>query len=186
MIPGGSGVAWPIFCGALGLAAASGGAAALLHPKKRTEAAKTAAVSTLAAVAVWETGWYLYRWRRRTVVYEEARATAKNLGRQLIVIGAPDGGVTSGYGCGDQTIDISPTSCPNWKPLDITKTLPYADNSVVVFCSCVLEYVSDPIAAIAEIKRISGGYTYFVGVEPWTLAGLLYPGAKQTLPAAYR
>jgi hypothetical protein len=94
--------------------------------------------------------------------------------------------VTTGYDCGDITIDIAPSNCPNSIQLDVTKTLPFADSSVVVFCSCVLEYVNDPCAAIAEIQRISGGESFFVGVEPWSLAGLLYPGAKQTLPARYR
>jgi hypothetical protein len=144
------------------------------------------ALVTLAALGAWEFGWWARRRYRRGVAYREAQATAKRLNRPLIVIGAPDGGVTSGYGCGDETIDISPTSCPIWKPLDITKPLPYADNSVVVFCSCVLEYVDDPVSAIVEIKRISGGYAFFVGVEPWTFTSVLYPGARQTLPPPYR
>jgi hypothetical protein len=172
--------------GMLVISGASGGAAALFAQRERARAAKLAAGSTFAVLSAWELLWYIRRWRRRGQVYSEALETAHRLGRPLIVIGAPDGGVTSGYGCGDETIDIAPTSCPIWKPLDITKPLPYADNSVVVFCSCVLEYVSDPLAAIAEIKRISGGYAFFVGVEPWTLTATLYPGAKQTLPALYR
>lgn len=170
-----------------GLAAIAGTsalAAYLLRGSK--EAAVSAAVGSGAAVAAWEAGWYLLRWRKRAMAYETAKGVAQQLNRPLIVIGAPDGGVTSGYGCGDVTIDLSPSSCPTWRPLDITKPLPFSDNAVVVFCSCVLEYVTDPCAAITEIQRISGGYAYFVGVEPWTLAGLLYPGAKQTLPAAFR
>lgn len=111
---------------------------------------------------------------------------AARLGRPLVVIGAPDAGATSGYGCGDITVDLQPSTCPRSIQADITKTLPFGDNSVVVFASCVLEYVSDVDATIREIQRVSGGYAYFVGVEPWTLAAKLYPGARRTLPEAYR
>lgn len=188
MIPGSTAIAWPMIGGLAAIAGSAGLATYVLKggSKDAMQAATTTAIGTGTAVGVWEAGWYLYRWHRRKVVYQQAAAEAKRLGRPLVVIGAPDGGVTSGYGCGDVTVDLSPTSCPNWQPLDITKALPMADDSVVVFCSCVLEYVSDPMAAITEIKRVSGGYAFFVGVEPWTLAGLLYPGAQQTLPAAFR
>lgn len=184
--PGGTQIAWPMLFGAVFISAASAGAAALFAPREKIRAAKLTGGSTLAVLSMWEFYWWAKRRYKRGVVYGEALAESRRLGRPLIVIGAPDGGVTAGYGCGDETIDLAQTACPVWKPLDITKPLPYADNSVVVFCSCVLEYVSDPIAAIAEIKRISGGYVFFVGVEPWTMTAILYPGAKQTLPAAYR
>jgi SAM-dependent methyltransferase len=189
-VGGSTQIPWSMIGGAAAIIGSTASIAYLFRRGKGTpaavEAAKAAAVGTAVTLGAWEAGWYLYRWRRRAVVYREAAAEAIRLNKPLVVIGAPDGGVTSGYGCGTFTIDISPTACPNWVPVDITKPLPFADNSVVVFCSCVLEYVSDPIAAIAEIKRISGGYAYFVGVEPWTLAGLLFPGAKQTLPPALR
>ena len=103
-----------------------------------------------------------------------------------MVIGAPDGGVTAGYSCGDVTLDLAPSSCPNSMVVDVTKRVPLPDNCCVVFCSCVLEYVQDASAAIAEIQRISGGHAFFVGVEPFTLTAYLYPGAKRTLPARFR
>ena len=118
--------------------------------------------------------------------YQAARAAADALGRPLVLIGAPDGGVTSGYPCGDVTIDLAPSSCPNAIQADITQGIPFADDSCVVFVSCVLEYVSDVQAAIREIERISGGHAYYCGVEPVTLTAYLYPGAKRTLPARYR
>lgn len=140
---------------------------------------------TLGA-ASWEIGWWLKRRSRRAEVYKLARARADILKRPLVVIGAPDGGVTAGYGCGDVTVDIAPSVCPSALQADITKPLPFKDNTVVVFCSCVLEYVSDAEAALKEILRISGGNAFFVGVEPWTLAAYFYPGAKRTLPSQYR
>jgi hypothetical protein len=184
MIPGSTAFPWPMVGGFALAVAASAGAAYLVRGTK--EAAQSAALGTGIALGAWEAGWWMYRWNRRRQVYAQAVAEATRLGRPLVVVGAPDGGVTSGYGCGNYTIDLSQSDCPNWLPLDITKPLPFADDSTVVFCSCVLEYVSDPMGAVAELKRISGGHIHFVGVEPWTLAALLYPGARQTLPAAYR
>jgi methyltransferase family protein len=181
---------WSMLGVAAAIVGATSSSAYLIRFRKgqavAVEAAKSAAMGTATALSAWEIGWYIYRWRRRSAVFNEAATKAIQLNRPLVVIGAPDGGVTSGYQCGTYTVDISPTACPNWLPVDITKTLPFGDNSVVVFCSCVLEYVVDPSAAVAEIKRVTGGYAYFVGVEPWTLAGLSFPGAKQTMPPALR
>lgn len=138
------------------------------------------------ALAAWETAWWARRRARRASVYQEARAAADGLGRPLVVVGAPDGGVTSGYACGDLTLDLQPSTCPNSLVVDITQRTPLADDSVVVFVSCVLEYVSDVQGALAEIQRISGGYAYYCGVEPWTITSFAYPGARRTLPARYR
>lgn len=135
----------------------------------------------LAVGAAWELGWW---WRRRSLrakTFELAAAEAKRLGRPLVVVGAPDGGVTAGYGCGDVTVDIVRSdSCPNPLVADVTKPLPFADNSVVVFVSCVLEYVDNADAAINELCRVSGGHFFVVRVEPWTLTSIFYPGARRT------
>jgi hypothetical protein len=101
----------------------------------------------------------------------------------LVVVGAPDSGPTSGYGCGDVTVDVAKSSCPNAIQADITKPLPFADDSVVVFVSCVLEYVSNYDAAMTELRRIAGKNLYVVRVEPWTLAGWFYPGTRRQLAA---
>jgi SAM-dependent methyltransferase len=147
----------------------------------------TIAALVLSGVATWEAGWWLRRRVRRQEQYQVALQAARSLNRPLVVIGAPDGGMTSGYGCGDVTVDLQKSSmCPVAIQADVTKTLPFADSSAVVVVMCVLEYVDDANAALAEIYRVSGGYAYFVGVEPWTLTAYLYPGAKRTLPAVYR
>jgi hypothetical protein len=140
----------------------------------------------LGALAAWEAGWWAERRGRRARVYAAARAAASQLGRPLVVIGAPDAGATSGYGCGDYTVDLQRSACPRSVVADVTRALPFPSNSVVVFCSCVLEYVQDHRTAITEISRVSGGWAYYVGVEPWTLASVLYPGARRTLPPQYR
>ena len=65
---------------------------------------------------------------------------------------------------------------------DITKgPIPdLADDSAVVFVSCVLEYVTDLDAALREIARIAGSAdnVFVVTVQPWTLTARLYPGAR--------
>ena len=142
--------------------------------------------ASAAALGSWEMGWWLRRRARRTAQYERARALATALGRPLVVIGAPDGGMTAGYPCGDFTVDILGSACPNTIQADVTKMLPFNDDSAVCYVSCVLEYVDDVDAALREIERVSGGHAFFVGVEWWTLAAALYPGAKRTMPAQYR
>lgn len=133
-------------------------------------------------VAAWEGLWYLKRKSNRYAIYNEAKARALELNRPLVVVGAPDGGSTWSP-CGDITLDIAPsTACPNVVVADITKMTPFADNSVVVMITCVLEYVSDFSAAYQELQRISGGELYVCRVEPWTLTGYFYPGAKRTVP----
>lgn len=137
-------------------------------------------------LAAWEGFWWDVRRTKRLNVYNQAQTYAKAIGRPLVVIGAPDAGFTSGYGCGDITVDLAGSQCPNTAQLDITKRLPFADNSVCCITVCTLEYVNQAEPALREIRRISGGHAFFVGVEPWTLAAYFYPGAKRTLPARYR
>lgn len=133
-------------------------------------------------LALWEAGWWARRVARREAVYEAALARARADGVPLVVVGAPDAGSTRGPGCGDVSVDILPSACPRHIQADITKRLPFADNSVVVFVSCVLEYVDDLDAALRELQRVSGGRLYVVRVEPWTVTAYVYPGAKRTLP----
>lgn len=118
---------------------------------------------------------------KRVHVFERARARARALGRPLVVVGAPDSGPTGGYPCGDVTVDIGQSACPVFVRADITQRLPFDDDSCVIFCSCVLEYVSDFSAASRELVRIAGepDNVFLVCVEPWTLTGFFYPGAKR-------
>lgn len=154
------------------------------HPNSTPTVPILAGVGTVAA---WEFGWWAWRRHKRTASYNAALQYAKSVGKPLVVIGAPDSGPTSGYGCGTITVDLSKTSCPNSIQLDITKSLlPFPNDSVVVFVSCVLEYIDNYEFALHEINRVSGGHAYFVGVEPWTFTGHLFPGAKRTLPPQLR
>ena len=143
-------------------------------------------VCAAVALATWEGLWWNERRLRRGATYAKARAYARQIQRPLVVIGAPDAGFTSGYGCGDVTIDLAGSSCPRTAKLDITKPLPFRTDSVCCVTLCTLEYVDRVEPALSEIVRISGGHAFFVGVEPWTLAAYFYPGARRTLPARYR
>ncbi len=87
------------------------------------------------------------------------------------------------YDCGDLCIDLH--GCPRCRVMqaaDLTAgPVPgIVDDSAVVFVSCVLEYVSDPEAALHELRRMAGSpdNLFLVLVEPWTLTAVLYPGAR--------
>lgn len=142
----------------------------------------------LTALAVWETFWWAVRRGRRKTVHELARERADALGRPLVVIGAPEGGVTAGYGCGDLTVDLNGSpGCPRSIAADICVegAIPLGDDSAVVFVSCVLEYVHDHEAAVEELMRVAGSpeNLFVVRVEPWTLTSVLYPGAERVVSA---
>lgn len=133
----------------------------------------------LLAIAGWELLWYERRRIMRARAYQEARSLADALSLPLVVIGAPDLGLTDGPGCGDLVLDIEPSNCPNSLQVDICKGIPLADNSCVVFVCYVLEYVTDADKAISEIRRVGGKNVFFLGVEPWTLAAIFYPGTQR-------
>lgn len=140
-------------------------------------------MTPLLFVAAWECAWWLRRQFHRASTFELAQRKARELGRPLCVIGAPDAGPTAGYPCGDITIDIAPSSCPGYLRADITQRTRLPSDSCVVFVSCVLEYVNDVEAAKREILRIAGDRSrvFMTCVEPWTLTAYLYPGAKRTV-----
>jgi hypothetical protein len=130
------------------------------------------------------------RVRRRVDYYALAVERAKATGRPLVVIGDPTSRATiNWYGYGDLCIDINgcPTA-PHSLKADITRpgSIPYPDDSVVVFVSCVLEYVSDIKAALQEIERAAGGAEniFIVAVDPYTLASTCYPGARWEISIA--
>lgn len=137
------------------------------------------ALEGLAAMARFED-------RKRLYAAAEKRATA--LGRPLVVVGDPDAGmhtrILRAYQCGDICVDLNGCpACPVQYVVDLTKQkVPnLADDSAVVFVSCVLEYVADPEPVLKELLRIAGGpdNLYIVTVQPWTMTATLYPGARQ-------
>lgn len=148
---------------------------------------KLAARVILGYVGLVEGSAALIRFRERTAAFRLAAERASALGRRLVVIGDPDAGMHTrlmrAYGCGDVCVDMNGCpSCPVTVVADITKgPIPdIADDSAVVFLSCVLEYVSDLNAALREVARIAGSpeNVFVVTVQPWTLTARLYPGAR--------
>ena len=145
--------------------------------------------NAIFGLAAWEAlQWYL-RVRARTRLYVLAQARARALARPLVVVGdphpnspaaTPGGGLTPGPGCGDICVDLTGCPrCPKGIAVDIGERIPLADDSSVVFVSCVLEYVTDWNAALAELLRVAGSprNLFVVHVTRWSLAGWLYPGA---------
>lgn len=126
------------------------------------------------AVVAWETFWWTRRYFKRISAFKFAQARAKQLGKPLVVVGAPDMGPTPGPGCGDITIDMGESKCPNFIKADITKKIPLESDSAVVLVLAVLEYVDDYDGAIRELNRVAGKELYIVRVEPWTLTSRLH------------
>lgn len=148
---------------------------------------RTLARLTLGALALAEGGLSFQRWQTRRDVYLAAMRRANELGRPLVVVGDPDAGAHTrlmrAYGCGDVCVDLHGCPlCPTVRIADITASpVPgIADDSAVVFASCVLEYVADADAALRELHRMAGGRDnlFIVLVQPWTLTAYLYPGAR--------
>jgi hypothetical protein len=130
------------------------------------------------------------RFNARRTLYAQAVSRALELQRPLLVIGDPDAGlhtrITRAYGCGSVCLDQSGCPrCPTSIKGDLTKgPVPFiADNSAVVFVSCVLEYVSDPYAAWRECLRMAGSSQniFLVTVDWWAATAVLYPGARWTI-----
>jgi len=141
----------------------------------------------LGGALLTEAGMALHRFEARRRAFDAAARRAALLQRPLIVVGDPDAGahtrIIRAYGCGDLCVDMNGCPlCPVTRTVDITKgpVAGLANDSAVVFVSCVLEYVSDPEAALYELRRIAGSPAnlFLVFVEPWTLTAALYPGAR--------
>jgi len=148
---------------------------------------QTLARITLGAALVAEGGVALRRFEARRRAFDAASRRASELGRPLVVVGDPDAGahtrLVRAYDCGDLCIDLR--GCPRCRVMraaDLTAgPVPdIRDDSAVVFVSCVLEYVSDPEAALRELQRMAGSpeNLFLVHVEPWSLTAALYPGAR--------
>ena len=148
---------------------------------------QTFARLALGGALLAEGGMALRRFEHRRRAFAAAARRAAELGRPLVVVGDPDAGAHTrlmrAYDCGDLCIDLH--GCPRCQAMqaaDLTQgpIEGVADDSTVVYVSCVLEYVSDPEAALRELQRMAGSpdNLFLVFVEPWTLTAALYPGAR--------
>lgn len=149
--------------------------------------ARTIARLVLGGAVAVETALALRRFETRRRVYDAAARRAVELGRPLVVVGDPDAGahtrLARAYGCGDLCVDLR--GCPQCRVMqaaDVTQgPVPgVADDSAVVYVSCVLEYVADPSAALRELYRMAGSSEnlFLVFVDPKSFTAALYPGAQ--------
>lgn len=138
---------------------------------------------------------YALRGDRRKSHFAMARRRADRLGRPLVTVGAPGGGLTGGYTCGNANgqrglpcVDLYGCSACGAPPTDLT--LPGAirsrDNGCVVFSSCVMELVPDIDAAWRETLRAAGSAenVFVVHIEPWAHAAWMYPGTRWRIEQA--
>jgi len=107
-----------------------------------------------------------------------------------MVVGDPYGGPTNRvlgafYGCGDVTVDIGGSRCPNTIKDDLTSTLQkLPDRFCVIFVSVVLEYVENLKTCVAELERVSGGNLFVVYIQPSSRAfNQKYSSGKNDPPA---
>ena len=144
----------------------------------------------LASLAAIEAYGSMSRFASRTTLYQKASERAALLGRPLVVVGDPDGGAHTrlkrAYDCGDICLDLNGCNqCPVQHKVDLTQGPNgiVADDSAVVFVSCVLEYVGDYDKAAREILRMAGSpdNVFVAYVQDWTATAALYPGANWSL-----
>lgn len=126
------------------------------------------------------------RQKSRQLIYKQAEARSKELGKPLLVYGDPYYGIGSrffnlfmeGYGCGDETVDLTGCpKCPNGVKSDMLAHLKTKkSNSQVIFVSCVLEYLDDIEQTIEEMTRVAGSLDniFVVTVKSNSLAAYMY------------
>jgi len=131
-------------------------------------------------VIVVEISLSIFRSFRRKRNFRLALSQKHKTGKRLLVIGDPNNGGWSSvigkeYDCGDVCTDlVGCKKCPNQiqgNLIDVLKSFP--NNSVVIFESCVLEYVPELQKVQQEMKRISNNDIYSTRIGP-TLMYLWY------------
>lgn len=116
----------------------------------------------------------LWRNYRRKTKYLEAKERSKSTNKKLLVIGNPNAGfwnkhIQKAYGCGDICLDLMGCDCEKQIKGDILETLKkIKDNKLVIFESCVLEYVDKKSLPEIEkeIQRVSNGDYFGVRISP--------------------
>lgn len=115
----------------------------------------------------------------RQRVFAQARISADNEGKPLLVVGAPKSAFNY-HPCGDTTIDINPnipTNC-DFELADI-RAIPYPDHSFgAVYCSHVLEHlptVEDACQALDEMERVAD-HVFVVVPHKSSIIAWLVPG----------
>lgn len=137
--------------------------------------------------------WFVYvlRSQKRKIIFDLAKQKAKETCKPLLVLGNPHADNYSfskaDYGCGDMCVDL--TGCPlciNYTKEKLENYLPkLADNSYVVFASCILEYVDNLPEIKKQLERISGGDLFIVNIEPNSLKTKFFPNLGYVFKRKY-
>lgn len=113
----------------------------------------------------------------RRQVFRQARAYADNLGKPLLVVGAPK--FNFNHPCGDVTIDNwehVPTNC-DYELADV-RDIPYSDNYFgAAFASHILEHlptIEDAFKALDELERVADK-VFMVSPHKTSLMAWLHP-----------
>jgi hypothetical protein len=150
-------------------------------------------VKLICCWLAFEAGMSTVRQHTRKTVFAQARARAQEIGRPLVVVGCPRMGfhsrVAPAYDHGSMTIDLHPCGHRDCLCGDITQSgaIPVADDSCVVFVSCVLEYINPARRpdAVRELLRASGSRENLFNVPVGPSTSLLIPsgGSFSSKPA---
>ena len=128
----------------------------------------------------------LLRQKERYNIYKMSKDASIKKNKKLLVVGDPYSGHGSifyssfmkNYKCGDITIDLTGApQCHNSYKIDILSYLKQQpSNSLIIFISCVLEYVDDINEVIKEINRVAGDTCniFIVTVSKYSLSAFIY------------
>jgi hypothetical protein len=129
------------------------------------------------------------RQNERYEIFKMAQVRAQETNRKLLVVGDPYYGYGSkfysifmkNYECGDVTVDLTGApKCSNGVKADILSFLKnQPSDSLVIFISCVLEYVDNIEEVISEINRVAGNRDniFVVTVCKYSLSAFIYRDA---------
>jgi len=124
----------------------------------------------------------------RRAVFEEARRRATELGRPLLVLGNPDGGLVNRllgrqWQCGDVCVDPQGCGiCGDWvqgRPEEVLRELD--SNAYVVFDPGAFAFADVGSDFVNQLARVSGGEVFMADAGPWTMTAFLEPRRKRRL-----
>jgi hypothetical protein len=128
------------------------------------------------------------RREHRRAVFEQAQRRAQELGRPLLVLGDPDGGVLNRmlgrqWQCGDVCVDLMGCGIcgerVQGRPEDVLQALD--DNAYVVYDPGAFAKADDATEMAIQLKRVTGGEVYMADAGPWTLTAFFGPKRKRRI-----
>jgi len=133
-------------------------------------------------VILYETLVCILRKIKRRLAFRRAQQRAREVNKNLLVIGDPYNGIASiatgvDYSCGDVCLDLS--GCPRC-PTGIRDSLENRLSGLrlgdyVVYISCVLEYVDDLPYILQKLETVPKENMFIVNVEWYSLMAYFYP-----------